>query len=84
MANILLVEDDTKTADFIRAGLAEEGFSVHHAADSRSGLDLGLEDTFDAIIVDIMLPKIDGLSLVGQLRSSGSTSPVGTELGGSR
>lgn len=76
MANILLVEDDNKTADFIRVGLTEEGFSVRHAADGRTGLDLGLEDSFDAAIVDIMLPGLDGLSLVEQLRSAGSSMPV--------
>ena len=76
MANILLVEDDKKTADFITSGLTEEGFSVRHAADGRTGLDLGLEDTFDAAIVDIMLPELDGLSLVEQLRSAGSTMPI--------
>ena len=76
MATILLIEDDKKTADFIKSGLAEEGFSVHHAADGRTGLDFGLEDTFDAAIIDIMLPGLDGLSLVGQLRSAGSTMPI--------
>jgi DNA-binding response OmpR family regulator len=76
MTTILLIEDDTKTAEFIKNGLREEGFSVHHAADGKSGLDYGLEDTFDAAIVDIMLPELDGLSLVEQLRSSGSTMPV--------
>ena len=76
MTSILLVEDDKKTADFIRSGLATEGFNVHHAPDGRSGLNLGTEDTFDAAIVDIMLPKLDGLSLVRQLRSAGLTMPV--------
>ena len=76
MANILLVEDDKKTADFIKSGLAAEGFSVRHAADGRTGLDLGLEDIFDAAIVDIMLPKLDGLSLVEQLRSAGYSLPI--------
>jgi two-component system OmpR family response regulator len=76
MTNILLVEDDKKTADFIRSGLTKEGFSVQHATDGRAGLDLGLEDIFDAAIVDIMLPKLDGLGLVEQLRTAGSTIPV--------
>jgi len=49
---------------------------VHHAADGRTGLDLGLEDSFDAAIVDIMLPGLDGLSLVEQLRSAGSSMPI--------
>jgi len=76
MANILLVEDDQKTADFIKSGLTAEGFSVHHAVDGRAGLDIGLEHNFDAAIVDIMLPELDGLSLVEQLRSAGSSMPI--------
>ncbi len=76
MANILLVEDDRKTAGFIKSGLAEEGFSVHHATDGQTGLDRALEDAFDAAIVDIMLPVLDGLDLVEQLRSAGSTLPI--------
>ncbi len=76
MANILLIEDDTKTAEFISAGLTAEGFTVHHVADGRAGLNRGLTDSFDAAVVDIMLPKLDGLSMVEQLRSSGSTMPV--------
>ncbi len=76
MTHILLVEDDTRTADFIKSGLSEEGFSVRHAADGNSGLDYALAGKFDAAIVDIMLPGLDGLSLVEQLRSSGSTMPV--------
>ena len=76
MTQILLVEDDTRTADFIKSGLSEEGFSVRHAADGNSGLNYALADRFDAAIVDIMLPGLDGLSLVEQLRSSGSAMPV--------
>ncbi len=76
MANILLIEDDKKTAEFIKSGLTAEGFSVRHAVDGRTGLDLGLENTCDAAIVDIMLPGLDGLTLVEQLRSAGSSMPI--------
>ena len=76
MTQILLVEDDTRTADFIKSGLSEEGFSVRHAADGNSGLKYALAHRFDAAIVDIMLPGLDGLGLVEQLRSSGSAMPV--------
>jgi len=76
MAKILLIEDDTRTADFIKSGLTEEGFSVRHAVDGRTGLDLGLKETFAAAIVDIMLPEIDGLILVEQLRAAGSSMPI--------
>jgi len=76
MANILLIEDDIKTAGFIKSGLKEECFSVHHAVDGRTGLNLGLKGTFDAAVVDIMLPELDGLGLVEQLRSAGSSMPI--------
>ncbi len=76
MTQILLVEDDTKTAEFIKSGLSEEGFSVRHAADGKSGLDHALASRFDAAIVDIMLPGLDGLHLVERLRDSGSTMPI--------
>ena len=73
---ILLIEDDKKTAEFIKSGLTSEGYSVHHVTDGRAGLDHGLENIFDAIIADIMLPRLDGLSMVQQLRKSGSNVPI--------
>ncbi|WP_456385528.1 response regulator transcription factor [Desulfolithobacter sp.] len=73
---ILLVEDDDRTADFIVTGLAAEGFTVRHAADGSTGLDLGREEQFDAAVIDIMLPGLDGLSVVERLRAAGSTTPV--------
>ncbi|WP_267926250.1 response regulator transcription factor [Desulfolithobacter dissulfuricans] len=73
---ILLVEDDARTADFIVTGLAAEGFTVRHAADGSTGMDLGREEQFDAAVIDIMLPGLDGLSVVERLRASGSTMPV--------
>ena len=76
MPNILLVEDDTKTADFINAGLTADGFVIHHVADGKTGLEHALTDSFDVAVVDIMLPELDGLSMVEQLRSAGSTIPV--------
>ena len=76
MTNILLVEDDIKTADFIKSGLRAEGFSVQYADDGKTGLKLGLEAAFSVAVVDIMLPGLNGLDLVKQLRSSGSTTPV--------
>ena len=76
MPHILLIEDDQKIADFIYAGLSEEGFSIQHAANGKIGLEAGLNADFDGAIVDIMLPELDGLSLVEQLRNGGSTMPV--------
>jgi len=71
-----LLKTTKKTADFIRSGLTEDGFFVHHATDGRTGLACARKDTFDAAIVDIILPELDGLSLVEQLRTSGSSMPV--------
>jgi two-component system OmpR family response regulator len=73
---ILVVEDDAKIASFVVRGLKEEGYAVDHAADGDSGLALAETTTYDAAIVDIMLPGLDGLSLVRRLRLSRATVPV--------
>ena len=73
---ILVVEDDTKIASFIVKGLKEAGFAVDAAADGADGLHLGLTQTYDASIIDIMLPGLDGLSLIERLRERKITTPV--------
>lgn len=73
---ILLIEDDERTASFIVKGLRQEGFAVDHAADGESGLYLAREMQFDAAVVDIMLPKLDGLSLIERLRTEQISLPV--------
>jgi two-component system OmpR family response regulator len=73
---ILLIEDDPKTASFIIKGLGQEGFAVDHAADGEIGLHLATEIPFDAAIVDIMLPKRDGLSVIECLRKQQNPIPV--------
>ena len=73
---LLLVEDDEKTSTFIVKGLRRAGFAVDHAANSEDGLHLGLTEPYDAAIVDVMLPKGDGLSLVEELRRQGINTPV--------
>jgi len=65
---ILLVEDDPKIASFILKGLRESGFAVDHAADGEDGLHLALTEPYDTAIIDIMLPKLDGLSLIEEVR----------------
>ena len=60
----LLVEDDPTIAEFVARGLREAGFAVDHAADGEAGLTLAREQTYDVAIVDLMLPKRDGLSLI--------------------
>lgn len=74
--NILIVEDDRQTASFIQKGLVEAGYVVDHAANGEDGLHLALTGNYDALIVDRMLPKRDGLSLIQQLRSTGMQTPV--------
>ncbi len=73
---VLLVEDDKKIASFIVKGLKQEGFSVDHAGDGEDGLHLGLNKQYDVAIVDIMLPKLDGLTLIEKMRSKKVSTPV--------
>jgi two-component system, OmpR family, response regulator len=73
---ILLVEDDLDIASFVAKGLKESGFVIDHAADGMQGLDLALGENYDAIIVDIMLPRLDGLSLIRELRKKDTRVPV--------
>jgi len=73
---ILLVEDDIKIASFVLKGLKAAGYAVDHALDGENGLHLALSEPYDAAIVDIMLPKLDGLSLIGKMRKEKVTTPV--------
>ncbi len=73
---ILLVEDDKETAAYLHAGLQEEGFLVTCAFTGREGLFLANTGDFDLLIVDRMLPQLDGLSLVRTLRSARVQTPV--------
>jgi len=73
---ILVVEDDSKIASFVVNGLKQNGFAVDHAADGERGLALAGAVNYDAVVLDLMLPKLDGLSLVGALRAKGTRVPV--------
>lgn len=73
---ILLIEDDAATAAYVRRGLAEAGHAVDHAADGQEGLFLATGGGHDVLVVDRMLPKLDGLSLVRALRAAGVTAPA--------
>jgi len=73
---ILVVEDDDKIASFVINGLKQNGFAVDHARDGEDGLARAQTIAYDALVMDIMLPKLDGLSAVRQLRSSGGRAPV--------
>ena len=73
---LLLVEDDLQIASFITKGLRQAGFAVDHAADGEDGLALALNEPYDAAIIDIMLPKLDGLTLIEELRRKKIDTPV--------
>ena len=73
---ILVVEDEKKVAGFIKKGLEEETYAVDVAYDGEEGLHLGAEGQYDLIILDIMLPKVDGLEILSQLRAQGSDVPI--------
>lgn len=73
---VLVVEDDAETADYVLKGLREEGFTVEHAADGRDGLYLASSSAFDAIVMDRMMPGMDGLSVVRALRAAGVETPI--------
>ncbi|MGD1935761.1 MAG: winged helix-turn-helix domain-containing protein [Candidatus Phaeomarinobacter sp.] len=72
----LVVEDDVEAAAYIVKGLRESGHVVDHAADGDDGLNLAMSGQFDVLVIDRMLPKQDGLSVVSSLRDEGRTTPV--------
>ncbi len=73
---ILLIEDDQDAANFLIKGLKESGYSVDHAGDGRQGLFMAAAGGYDALVVDRMLPEVDGLTIVKTLRSSKDPTPV--------
>jgi two-component system, OmpR family, response regulator len=73
---ILVVEDDREAADYLEKAFAEAGHTVHVAADGESGFVLADGGDYDVLVVDRMLPRRDGLSLIAGLRSRGNTTPV--------
>lgn len=73
---LLIVEDDQTIAEFICQGFRQQGYTVNHVADGQDALALASEQSHDAAIVDLMLPGLDGLSLIKALRASGQTLPI--------
>jgi two-component system OmpR family response regulator len=73
---VLLIEDDSQLADYLKKALEETGVTVDHAADGRDGLFLAAGEPYDALIVDRMLPHVDGLTILRTLRASGNPVPV--------
>ena len=73
---ILIVEDDQKIASFVTHGLRAAGFAVDHADNGENGLHLAMTESYDAAVIDIMLPKLDGWSLIETLRKKKINTPV--------
>lgn len=73
---LLLIEDDRDAADYLRKAFREAGHVVDHAGDGEEGLALALDGHYDVLVVDRMLPRRDGLSVVSELRQRGEATPV--------
>lgn len=73
---LLLIEDDRVIADLIVKGMRESGFAVQHASDGYQGLNLAVNAEFDLAIIDLMLPGIDGISIIDRIRGMGINMPI--------
>ncbi len=73
---LLLVEDDEKIASFVEKGLRSSGFAVDLAQNGALGLDMALAVDYDTLIVDIMLPEMDGFTVIERLRTQGKNTPI--------
>ena len=73
---VLVVEDEIKVATLIRAGLEGQGFAVEHCPDGNAATDLAASGRFDAVVLDVMLPGRDGLSVLRRLRAGHHDVPV--------
>ena len=73
---LLLIEDDQKIAMFVSKGLREAGFAVDHMENGEDGLHMALNEPYDVAVIDLMLPIIDGLTVIEEMRSNGINFPV--------
>jgi len=73
---MLVVEDDSQVAAYLVKGLKEQGHTVDHAADGKNGLFLATSEDYDAMIIDRMLPELDGLAIIKSVRAAGKTTPM--------
>ncbi|MCX6152902.1 MAG: response regulator transcription factor [Candidatus Kapabacteria bacterium] len=73
---ILVIEDERKVANFIKHGLEEERYTVETATDGIEGLEMAMNNQFDAILLDVMLPGKDGFTILKELRSNGFSTPI--------
>jgi two-component system OmpR family response regulator len=73
---LLLIEDDIQIASFLQKGLKESGFAVDYVNNGEDGLHLALSEPYDAAVIDVMLPKLDGMSVIKQMRQNNIKTPV--------
>ena len=73
---LLVVEDDPHIAEFVRTGLQEAGYAVDHAVDGEEAYALAVNEPYDAAVIDLMLPRLDGLALIERMRGTGVATPV--------
>ncbi len=73
---LLVIEDDAKTVNFMQKGLSEEGFAVDVCRDGEDGLETAARSLHDLVILDVMMPKLDGWAVLSRLRELGATTPV--------
>jgi two-component system OmpR family response regulator len=73
---ILIIEDDRKISSFLEKGFREAGYAVDTAADGEEGLALARQEIYDAVVADLMLPKLDGLTMISRLRAEKINTPV--------
>jgi two-component system OmpR family response regulator len=73
---VLVIEDDGETARYLVKGLTESGYVVDHAEDGPHGLSMAASEPYDVLVVDRMLPGLDGLAVIEALRKSGNDTPA--------
>ncbi len=73
---ILIIEDEPKTGEYLKIGLTQAGFTVHVATNGWDGLDEALNESYDLVVLDVMLPGIDGWEVIRRLRQENKTLPV--------
>src|SRR6201992_282160 len=73
---LLVVEDDRETASYLEKGLSESGYTVDRAGNGREGLFLAISGSYEAIVLDRMLPEMDGIAVLGALRAAGIHTPA--------
>jgi len=74
--HLLIIEDEAKTAAYLSKGLREQGFNVDLAQDGIDGLHMALEGAYDVIVLDLMLPRLDGWAILKNLRDAQQPTPV--------